>query len=292
MEIQQARYFLSVCETLNFTRAAEACHVSQPALTQAIKKLEEEFGGPLFHREGKAILITELGLRLRPFVGEMIDRAEATRQAADEFRLLRQAPLQVGVMTTIGPGRLAGLLARFKADHSGVELGVSEGNLADLSQKLEAGNLDMAILHAPAGYASGVRTNNLYNERYMVICPPGHAFEKEDTIPLSRVHQHAYVDRLACEMRETVMAVCAQKNIEVYASFRSEREDWIQGMVMAGMGFAFMPEYSITISGVIRRPLVDPAVARTVSLVHMAGRKLSPAGIAFLRAAQTHRWGE
>jgi DNA-binding transcriptional LysR family regulator len=63
-------------------------------------------------------------------------------------------------------------------------------------------------------------------------------------------------------------------------------------MVMAGMGFAFMPEYSITISGVIRRPLVDPAVARTVSLVHMAGRKLSPAGIAFLRAAQTHRWGE
>jgi DNA-binding transcriptional LysR family regulator len=292
MEVHQARYFLAVCETRSVTRAAEAAHVSQPALTQAIRKLEDEFGGPLFHREGKAMLLTELGARLRPFVGEMIDRAEAARAAADEFRLLRQAPLQVGVMTTIGPGRLAGLLARFKADHSGVELGVCEGTLIDLTQKLEAGQLDLCILHAPGGYSPAMRTTALYNERYMVICPPGHAFEKADTIPLAHVHAHAYVDRLACELRETVMAVCADKKIEVYASFRSEREDWIQGMVMAGLGFAFMPEYSITLGGLIRRPLVEPSVARTVSLVHMAGRQLSPAGMAFLRAAQTHRWGE
>jgi len=292
MEIQQARYFLALCEAMNFTRAAEACGVSQPALTQAIKKLEDEFGGTLFHRDGKGLLLTELGIRLRPFVGQMLDRAEAARAAADEFRLLRQAPLQVGVMTTIGPGRLAGLLARFKGDHSGVELGVSEGNLADLTQRLEAGNLDLAILHAPGGYSPAMRTVSLYEERYMVICPPGHAFERADTIALAQVHQHPYVDRLACEMRETVMAVCAENEIEVYASFRSEREDWIQGMVMAGLGFAFMPEYSITLGGVIRRPLVEPSVSRTVSLVHMAGRQLSPAGMAFLRAAQTHRWGE
>jgi len=292
MEIQQARYFLALCETMNFTRAAEACGVSQPALTQAIKKLEDEFGGPLFHRDGKGLLLTELGIRLRPFVGQMLDRADAARQAADEFRLLRQAPLQVGVMTTIGPGRLAGLLARFKSDHSGVELGVSEGSLADLTQRLEAGNLDLAILHAPGGYSPAMRTAALYDERYMVICPPGHPFERADTIPLAQVHAHPYVDRLACEMRETVMAVCAENKIDVYASFRSEREDWIQGMVMAGLGFAFMPEYSITLGGVIRRPLVEPSVSRTVSLVHMAGRQLSPAGMAFLRAAQTHRWGE
>jgi DNA-binding transcriptional LysR family regulator len=195
-------------------------------------------------------------------------------------------------MTTIGPGRLAGLLAGFKSDHSGVELGVSEGNLGDLTQRLETGQLDLAILHAPGGYAPAMRTVALYDERYMVIFPPGHPFERADTIPLSQVHAHAYVDRLACEMRETVMAVCAEKNIEVYASFRSEREDWIQGMVMAGLGFAFMPEYSITLGGVIRRPLVEPSVSRTVCLVNMAGRQLSPAGMAFLRAAQTHRWGE
>ncbi|WP_203072512.1 LysR family transcriptional regulator [Falsiroseomonas ponticola] len=292
MEMHQARYFLAVSETLNFTRAAEQCHVSQPALTLAMKKLEEEFGGPLFHREGKRILLTELGQRLRPFVGQMLDQAEAAKQAATEFRLLRQAPLSIGVMNTIGPTRLANLLARFKRDHPGVELSVAEGGLAELLGRLEAGHLDMAVLHAPRGYPSAVRDVPLYRERYVVICPPGHEFERLDVVRLGDVTRHAYVDRLACEMREMVMAVCGERRIELYATFRSEREDWIQGMVMAGMGFAFMPEYSVTAAGLLRRPLVEPAVDRAVSLTHMAGRALTPAGMAFLRAAQGHRWGE
>ena len=86
------------------------------------------------------------------------------------------------------------------------------------------------------------------------------------------------------------MAVCGEKKIELYATFRSEREDWVQGMVMAGMGFAFMPEYSVTHRGLVSKPLVEPAVERVVSLVNVAGRPLSPAGQMFTRAAQTHRW--
>jgi DNA-binding transcriptional LysR family regulator len=292
MEMHQARYFLAVCETLNFTKAAEHCNVSQPALTLAMKKMEEEFGGSLFHREGKRLLLTDLGVRLRPFVGQMIDQVEAAKQVASEFRLLRQAPLQVGVMSTVGPLRLANLLAGFKRDHSGVELGVSEGSLADLTAKLDGGQLDMAVLHAPGGFSPTMRHLALYSERYVVICPPGHAFERNDVVRLADVTKNNYVDRLACELRETVMSVCEQKHIELYATFRSEREDWIQGMVMAGMGFAFMPEYSVTHGGLLRRPLVEPAVSRTVSLVHMAGRQLTPAGMAFLRAAQSHRWGD
>ena len=70
----------------------------------------------------------------------------------------------------------------------------------------------------------------------------------------------AYVDLLSCEMREMVMDVCAHRDIELYARFRSEREDWVQSMVMAQMGFAFMPEYSVTLSGLMQRPLVDPEV--------------------------------
>ena len=291
MELDQARYFIAAAEHLNFTRAAEACHVSQPSLTVAIKKLEDEFGGPLFHREGKRILLTELGNRLRPFIRQMAEQAETVRQAAKDFRLLKQVPLKLGIMNTIGPTRLTALLADFKERHPGVELGVHEGGLADLQARLDAGELDMAVLHAPGGHAPGARTAPLYRERYVVIVPPGHAFERLDTVRLADTHGKAYVDRLACELRETVMHVCGQAGIELYANFRSEREDWIQGMVMSGMGFAFMPEYSVTHSGILRRPLVEPSVEREVCLVTMAGRQLSPAGQAFLRAAQVHRWG-
>jgi DNA-binding transcriptional LysR family regulator len=290
MEMHQARYFLAVCEVLSFTRAAEQCHVSQPALTLAIKKLEDEFAGPLFHREGRRVLLTDLGNRIRPHVEQMLSQADAARQVADEFRLLHQAPLQLAVMTTIGPVRLAAFLARFKAEHPGLELGVHEGDLGDLSGRLEAGHLDLGILHAPDGYAPGLRAQPLYRERYVVIVAPGHPLKRQDSINLADVAPYPYVDRLACEMREKVMAVCGEKKIDLYATFRSEREDWVQGMVIAGMGFAFMPEYSVTHGGLVPRPLVEPAVERTVSLVNVAGRPLSPAGQMFARAAQTHRW--
>ena len=291
MELDQARYFIATAEHLNFTRAAEACNISQPSLTVAIKKLEDEFGGALFHREGKRILMTELGQRLLPFITQMAEQAESVRQAAKDFRLLRQVPLKIGIMNTIGPMRLSALLAGFKEQHPGIELGVHEGSLDELQAKLDIGEIDMAVLHAPRGYPPSARTMPLYRERYVVIVPPGHPFERQDTVRLGDTRQKAYVDRLACEMRETVMHVCGQNNIELYASFRSEREDWIQGMVMAGMGFAFMPEYSVTHTGILRRPLVEPSVEREVCLVNMAGRQLSPAGQAFARATQAHRWG-
>ena len=291
MELDQARYFLATCEHLNFTRAAEACNISQPSLTVAIKKLEDEFGGQLFHREGKRILLTELGQRLRPFLSRMAEQAETARQAASDFRLLRQVPLRIGIMTTIGPMRLSGLLARYKQDHPGVELGVHEGSLADLQAQLDAGALDLAVLHAPGGHSPATRALPLYRERYVVIVPPGHPFERQNTVSLEDTNQNAYVDRLACEMRETVMTICGQNNIELYATFRSEREDWVQGMVMAGLGFAFMPEYSVTHAGILRRPLVEPSVEREVCLVNTVGRQLSPAAAAFSRAAQHYRWG-
>jgi len=100
-----------------------------------------------------------------------------------------------------------------------------------------------------------------------------------------------YVDRLSCEMREMVMGVCADMGVKLYARFRSEREDWVQAMVMTNIGFAFMPEYSVTHPDNIRRPLVDPAVKRTISLVTVPGRKHSPAVAAFIRTVRTHKWG-
>jgi DNA-binding transcriptional LysR family regulator len=91
-------------------------------------------------------------------------------------------------------------------------------------------------------------------------------------------------------MREIVMGVCREKNIDLYARFRSEREDWVQAMVLARIGFAFMPECSVTLAELLQRPLIDPEVTRTVSLVSMHGRQYSPATAALVRAAGNFNW--
>jgi DNA-binding transcriptional LysR family regulator len=292
MELHQIRYFLSVAETLNFTRAAEQLHVSQPALTTAIRKLEEELGAPLFHREGKRVLLSELGQIMRPHLAQALERMESAREAAVNFRLLNKAPMKLGVLGTIGSRRLARFLAAFQREHPGVELGMHEGTPQSLCARLEAGELDLAVLSVECGLDEGYRVEPLYAERYVVIAPPGHRFQQLNAVTLADVSGEAYVDRLACELREMVMAVCGQREVELYATFRSEREDWVQGMVAAGMGFAFAPEFSVVHGGLLTRPLVDPQVSRTIALVHMPGRPFSPPAAAFTRMARGYAWAD
>ena len=271
--MHQIRYFLAVCETLNFTRAAETCNVSQPALTKAVKKLEGELGNPLFFREGKRVLITE-----------------SVRNLAEGFNLLNKSPLNVGIMTTIGPLGLARFLARFQYDNPGVEFAIHEGSLDELTKRFEAGELELALLSAPMGLDDSYRAESVFDEKFVVVFAPGHRLKDVAANRLWDLSGEAYVDRLACEMRELVMGACQKIDVELYATYRSEREDWVQGMVLAGMGFAFMPEYSVTLSGMLCRPLIEPEVSRTVMLASMPGRPHSPAGEAFMRAVKVHDW--
>ena len=128
MEMHQIRYFLAVCDSLNFTRAAEACNVTQPALTRAIQKLEEELGSMLLlHRERSRTHLTDFGQLMRPHLEQIVSNAEQAATTAKSFLRLEEAPLRLGVMCTVGPTRCIGLLAQFNKEHPGVDVTLSEG---------------------------------------------------------------------------------------------------------------------------------------------------------------------
>lgn len=290
MELYQVRYFLAAAKALSFTRAAQDCNVSQPALTTAIKKLEERLGGRLFHREGRRLGLTEFGRRMQPHLAQLVQQAEMARSVAESFRLLQQVPVRLGVMSTVGPVRLARFLALFEQECPGVEMAVEEGSQDRLTEKLDGDELDLAILNPQDGLSPRYRSEALYQERYVVLLPPGHPLKEHNGLTLAQLSGQPYVDRLSCEMREMVLAVCESRGVSLYARFRSQREDWVQAMVAANIGFAFMPEYSVTHPDVVRRPLIDPPVARTIAAVTVPGRRHAPALAAFLQAARAHRW--
>ena len=127
MDIHHIRYFLAVCDTRNFTRAAEKCHVTQPALSRAVQQLEDEVGGLLFRRERNLTHITDLGALLRPRFQQVLDELSGVRQEASRFLCLKDAPLKVGIMCTIGPRRFTGLLGDFNMRHRGIQLQLVEG---------------------------------------------------------------------------------------------------------------------------------------------------------------------
>ena len=290
MEMAQIRYVLAAAKHLNFTRAAAECCVTQPALTKGIKVLESELGGPLFHREGRRILLSDFGRSMLPHLQLIAEEAETARTIAQNFRLLEKAPIRLGVMSTIGHLRLARFLAKFDKAHEGMELAVTEGSVAELTDQLRDGEIDIAIMTRTDALAETFRTQALYAERYVVVFPPDHRLGRLNAVTLRELSGEPYVDRLACELREMVMAVCAETEVTLYARFRSEREDWVQAMVLAGIGFAFMPEYSVTLPGLMQRPLIEPTVERQVCTVTVPGRPHSPAVDAFLRATRRFAW--
>src|SRR5258707_5209503 len=145
MERHEVRYYLARSRTLNFTKAAEQCNVTQPALTRAIQKMEDEMGGLLFSRERGNTHLTDLGRLVEPQFAEMVARAEGVKQSAARFLRLDGTQLNLGVMYTIGPMRFVGFLNQFRTTHPGIELTMVDTVPLRLTDMLIKGELDVAV---------------------------------------------------------------------------------------------------------------------------------------------------
>jgi DNA-binding transcriptional LysR family regulator len=290
MEMHQIRYFLALCDTLNFTRAAEHMHVSQPALTRAIQKLEEELGGILFRRERNLTHVTDLGQLMRPHLERILAETEEVQSTAKSFLKLDQAPLSVGVMCTVGPLRFVDFLNQFHSRHPGIEVTMNEGTPDTLKRSLEEGRVDVAILAQPAAFEDRLDAKAIYRERFVVGFAPGHRFEKTNAVKLGELKGESYLARIHCEFRDHIRNLREKHGADMRICFRSERDDWIQVMVTAGLGVCIVPQSCPTVPGLLTRPIIEPEIERDVCLVTMAGRRHSPALAAFVKEALAHKW--
>lgn len=291
MEVQEIRYFLALCDTLNFTRASERCNVSQPALTRAIQNLEGKLGGPLLHRERANTHLTELGRIMEPYFRQVLGQMEEARQRAYSYVRLDATRLTIGLMCTIGPQRLINLFSDFIKNHQGVEVYLRDATASALEELLTKGEIDVAIFCRPGDLDDRFHTLPLFRERFVVAVGPGHPFERMNAVRVRDLHQQNYLARANCEYYDYLRGIREQiGGVELKRPYTSERDDWVQCMVTAGMGFTYLPEYAVTVPGLVTRPLIDPEVSRTVSLVTVRGRPHSSAVGAFMRAAKNYRW--
>lgn len=290
MDIHHIRYFLAVCETRNFTRAAENSNVTQPALSRAIQQLEAEVGGLLFRRERSLTHLTDLGALLRPRFQQILDELSGVRQEASKFLCLDNASLKVGVMCTIGPRRFTGLLGDFNMRHMGIRLQIVEGVPAKLSEMLESGEIDVAIMSSTEKFPERFDVTALFRERFVLAFPAGHRLAQYDEIPVTAIDGEIYLRRANCEYWDHLSEICISQGVRLRISYSSEREDWIQNLVAGGLGICFIPEYSAVIPGLQMRPVKDPEVWRDVCLVTVAGRRFSPAVATFVNAVKAYGW--
>jgi DNA-binding transcriptional LysR family regulator len=290
VEMTEIKYFLAVCDMLNFHRAAERCHVTQPALTRAVQKLETELGGQLFCRDKGRVELTEFGRLMRPHLKDVLERRDHARTVARSFLKLEAAPLTLGVMCTIGPVLFVAFLNAFREYHPGVEVTVVENVPPRLTELLLNGSLDVALMAQPDAFDPRLKVAPLYRERFGLAFPAGHPFEQRNTLHVTDVRDQTYLSRVNCEYRDYLIELCSEFGVGFHRGFRSEREDWIMTMVAAGMGICFLPEYSAIHPGICHRLVANPEVVRTVSAVSVEGRTLPPAAVAFIKQTSSYDW--
>src|SRR5690242_6832510 len=208
MEMHQVRYFLALCEELNFTRAAEKCHVAQPSLTRAIKQLEEELGGALFRRERANTHLSEIGRTLKPYLEQVYRRAEDAKREAHEFLRLQKTTLRLGLMCTIAPTYLLDLVAALRVRHPGIELQIVDAGAPQLQDELIAGRIDIAIYALPS-LETDERLHQLplYREPFRIVLEPGHRLAAQASVRVKDLDGERYLWRVNCEMGPAADAI-------------------------------------------------------------------------------------
>jgi DNA-binding transcriptional LysR family regulator len=291
MDLRQLRYLVALAEELNFTRAAASEHIAQPALSQQIRRLEEEVGVGLVERTTRRVALTEAGELLVVRARRILAELEA---AGDEMQALRGVDVghvTIGAIRTLGPIDLSLALVAFHEAHPNVALTVREQDSEECAELLRKDELDLAFLSVTERVESrGLGLHQLLSEELMVLLPRGHALADRDGVRMADLAQEHFISfRQGARLRELLMSASHDAKFEPRVTLESNEAQRIRTLVSRGLGVAILPR-SDAISPIgaeiAAAPLVDPPVRRDITLAWRADRRQAPATAAFLKLAR------
>lgn len=251
MTLTELRYIVAVAQEKHFGRAAQRCHVSQPTLSIAIKKLEEELAISLFDRSSSEVMVTEAGQRIVNQAQRVLDEADLIVQLAHEEQNELDGSFKLGLIFTVAPYLLPKLIIALREIAPKMPLMLEESYTALLTESLKRGELD-AIVVAEPYQEPGVDTLPLYDEPFFVIVPKGHHFEELDSVSASQLveEQVLLLTEGNC-MRDQVLGSCpelaAKQRISgLTNTLQGSSLNTIRHMVASGLGISILPSTAIT----------------------------------------------
>lgn len=271
MDLNQVRYFLNLAESLNFTEAARVSGISQPSLTKAIQRLEDEFGGPVLYRDGKDTRLTALGRDLIVEFMRIQSALENITELAENSVAGRSRKINIGVASTIAPRVFAKFWALVLKELPEVELLLHPLNPGEAEAEVLSGKYDMCLLTNPPEPNFKLTIQPLFQERLRLALASHHPLAGTDEITPEQMMEQPYIDRMHCEFRTQLIKHFMDRNIVMRPRFQSEREDWVQQMVAQGAGVCFLPEHSAIVDGIVLRAVKGLTLSRNISMVAVSG---------------------
>ena len=290
MELRQIRYFLTLAETLNFTEASELIGITQPALSKAVQRMEEEFGGPLIYRDGKNTRLTDLGKSIRKEMQRISESEERAKIVA--YRHLNEgyAEIKVGIANSLGPEKFTNFLMEFKKKNPNVKMTlhpVSQENAYDL---ILSGALDCCFCASMGRENHKIKATSLFTERLMIAVSSEHSLARQELITWDDLTEEPYFDRVNCEFRVSFCELLEARGLDLNIAMQSDREDWIQHFVAGGHGICSLPEHSIVAPNIVLKPVNDIDLSREIYFVSVFGSANSNAFRKLDKFSETHSW--
>ena len=283
MELHQLRYFCAIVDTGSFSRAARLTHVSQPSLSQQIRKLEDELGARLFDRLGRSVRLTQLGQAFLPRARAVLRELEAARGDVDEQKDSVGGTITIGVIPTVAPYLLPRRLAAFSREFPATELTVVEEITPVLLERLRASTIDLAILALPIR-GNEFETFPILTERLFAALPKQHRLGRRHSLSLKDLRSEPFLLlRDGHCFRDTALSACDRARLHPRIVFESGQFSSLLSMVGVGMGVSIVPEMAIDKKcrcGYVR--LADEHAIRTIGVARLKGRSCSRAQSAFL----------
>ena len=290
MDIRQLRYLVALSEERHFTRAAQREHIAQPALSQQIRRLEEEVGLPLVERTTRSVTMTDAGLALVGRARRILGEVDAAQGEMERMTGLHAGRVSVGTMHTMGPVDVSLPLAIFHERHPGVELTVREQSSEELAEMLRVDELDLAFLSVTERIEShGLGLHQIVSEELAVIVPEDHPLAARRRIRMSELAGEQFISyRQGARLRELLVAAGDLAGFEPEVKLESNESPRIRRLVARGMGVAILPRSDVTGAGapVAVATLVEPSLHRDITLAWREGRRHSPAATEFLDVAR------
>lgn len=282
MEFSQIRYFLTVCETLNFTEAANRCSISQPALTMSIKKLEDGLGGKLLERDRQSVELTTLGRSMKDHLASVLRARDTAMSAAQSAVAGKGEVLNIGVSYTVSLDTLARVTRALSHMDQAARVILHDVSMSKHIELLRSGALDLAIIGSRFPPPPNFEFVDLLADRFVLAYAPDHELARKDRIRVSDLPAVPYIDRLRCEFRKDVLNLAASAGLSLNVVVQSEREDWLLHLVQSGLGVSMMCESTARSFQLATKPVEGIELQRSIGVISRHDHKPESAASNFI----------
>ncbi|MEW5756321.1 MAG: LysR substrate-binding domain-containing protein [Pseudomonadota bacterium] len=284
LTIRQLKIFDSVCRHMNYTRAAEELHLTQPAVSMQVKQLEDQVGIPLFEQMGRKLYLTEAGKEIQHYSRRIIELLDEADAVIDDLRGARHGLLDISVVSTANY-IITPLLAIFAKRFEGVTIRLDVSNRQTLLQQLEANEKDLVIMGQPPADLDLIATPFMENA-LVVIAHIDHPLAQKHKIPLSRLERETFVVReKGSGTRIAMERFFAERDIFLHTGMEMTSNEAIKQAVMAGLGLGIVSIHTLGLelhTGCLAvLDIEDFPIVRQWCVVHRQGKRLSAVCQAF-----------